>query len=70
MANVKTFINILLDLESKERNDSFQEVMKKVDDFNMEDKIVELLYQCYMHIDYIYLDIQNLKKRLEEYQKK
>jgi hypothetical protein len=70
MENVKTFINILLDLESKERNESFQEVMKKADDFNMEDRIVELLYQCYMHIDYIYLDIQNLKKRLEEYQKK
>jgi hypothetical protein len=70
MENIKTIIDILLDLESKERNESFQEVIKKVDDFNMENKIVELLYQCYIHIDYIYLDIQNLKKRLEEYQKK
>ena len=68
--NVNKLLDIIIRLESKERNASIDKVKEQIKDRELNERIVELIYQCYIHIDFIYLDIENLKKRLEEHQKK
>ena len=66
---IKYIGKIILDLESKERNEELKNLMDDFEELEKNKKIEgvsKILCMYYNHIYYIYEDIQNLKKKLEE----